>query len=569
MRKVFLDDLPRWGKSGKGKEGTINWGKCVGLEIPFIYNDIMSNFKILQYDKNKRVLRLRYNNEEGHISTGNIAKCKIGGLLVSYKTYKSDNFEICNILKMNEKGILWESLKSGNILKTNHKKYGYNEFEFIRYDKKESRLYLKYNKEEVYIQASGFLGGAIGKLLNEHTSEYKVSVGDNFTDEKRNLIIIDREYRKQKHGNGIINGKWYKYKCNKCGWDNGWIMESDLLKNKGCSCCNGKTVVNGINDMMTTAPWMIDLGISIEDALKHTKTSGKNIKVKCPDCGTCKNIKISDISTSKSIGCRTCGDSVSFPEKFINSVLTQTGVVFETQKVLFKSKNNRIRYDFYFEYKDKKCIIEVHGMQHYGDGFESCGGRTLNEEIANDKYKKLIAIQNGIDEYIVLDCRYSELEWIKNEVLASTLNKLLNLADINWNSCEKYALSNIVKIICNEWSSKEEYLTTGDFAKRFNLGYNTISRYLKRGNVLGWVEYNPQNEVNKVAKSNGDKLKDKNSIKTHILKNGVLVGEFSSATELERQSEKLFGTRLDHQSISRVARGLQKQYKGYTFKYVD
>ena len=50
------------------------------------------------------------------------------------------------------------------------------------------------------------------------TPKFKLNVGMEFKDEKRNIVIIDREFRKNNKG---CSEKWYKYKCNNCGWDEG------------------------------------------------------------------------------------------------------------------------------------------------------------------------------------------------------------------------------------------------------------------------------------------------------------------------------------------------------------
>ena len=56
--------------------------------------------------------------------------------------------------------------------------------------------------------------------------------------------------------------------------------------------------------------------------------------------------------------------------------------------------NIAIVYDFYIP--ELEAIIEVHGSQHYGQGFEKVGGRTLEEEQINDRLKEDLAKQNGI-----------------------------------------------------------------------------------------------------------------------------------------------------------------------------
>lgn len=46
------------------------------------------------------------------------------------------------------------------------------------------------------------------------------------------------------------------------------------------------------------------------------------------------------------------------------------------------------------------------------------------------------------------------------------------------------------------------------------------------------------------------------------------LGIYNSCAELERQSKKLFKTKLDSSNISKVCLGKKNFYKGYTFKYV-
>lgn len=88
-----------------------------------------------------------------------------------------------------------------------------------------------------------------------------VDINTKIVDYKRNLTIIDIEYKSNiyniKGRKKSMREKYYKYKCNICGWDNGLIRASDLNKGAGCSCCAGKTVVEGINDIPTVAPYMV------------------------------------------------------------------------------------------------------------------------------------------------------------------------------------------------------------------------------------------------------------------------------------------------------------------------
>lgn len=395
-------------------------------------------------------------------------------------------------------------------------------------------------------------------------------IGQEIKDDKRDLVIIDREIRPiktkfkyNKSGYRIENKRYYKYKCNICGYDEGYIREDHLNNKVGCSCCDNKIAVLGINTILDTDHWMIDLGVNIEDAKKYTHSSGKKIPVTCRDCGEKKEIIIFDLYNRHSIGC-SCGDGTSYPEKIIIALLKQLNINFKTQ--LNKKDFNwcgKYRYDFYLE--DYNIIIETHGEQHYK---ERGRGRTLQEEQENDKIKKELAFNNDIDNYIEIDCRKSELDFIKNNILNSELAELFNLSKIDWLKCEEYALSNIVKKVCDYWhlhnDINNEKLTTGDLAKQFNIAQGTIIRYLNKGSKLGWCNYNPKEQ----SIISGIISSKKRRIPIKIFKNEQLLGVFESANKIEEISEKLFNIKLLSINIRRVCNGKLEQYKGFTFKDV-
>ena len=68
------------------------------------------------------------------------------------------------------------------------------------------------------------MSGKFGGILNEVTKSFKLKIGDEIKDEGRDITIIDREYRERNTDGKYRNDKWYKYRCNKCGWDEGWIV---------------------------------------------------------------------------------------------------------------------------------------------------------------------------------------------------------------------------------------------------------------------------------------------------------------------------------------------------------
>lgn len=364
------------------------------------------------------------------------------------------------------------------------------------------QLDIKYLDEYFTIKTNNLTRCKIGKIIGKKTNKFKYGIGQVFKDDKRDLIITDREYREKIRNNGRTEKqKVYKYTCNKCGWAEGWIEESSLKRGYGCISC-ARQVVTPQNSIWATDSWMIDLGVSEEDAKKYTKGSDEKIEVVCPNCYNKKSMRIADIYTNKSIGC-TCGDGYSYPEKFVSNMLSQLGVDYITQitKNVFEWCNNK-RYDFYLP--KYKCVIEVHGRQHY-EQQKRKGARTLAEEQDNDRIKRELALNNGIEHYIELDCRYSDLDCVRGSVLNSELNKLFNLSKIDWLEIERFSIkSNKVKEVCEYWNNKEEWETTQTIADKNKWGIKSkqcIISYLKKGTKLGWTNYDPKEEMRKSALS--------------------------------------------------------------------
>lgn len=437
------------------------------------------------------------------------------------------------------------------------------------YIKKENKVILELDGRILKPIFTGhLLECKIGGIVGVKSGDFKYEIGQVFKDDKRDIIIIDREYREKKKRSGYIEKqKWYKYRCNKCNWDEGWIDESPLLKN-GCSCCNGKTVVEGINDIPTTAPHLIKyFQNGIEDAKLYTQSSSEKIYPICPDCGRIKPKKMM-ITTINSWGIAcACSDSISKPNKVMFSVLEQLQIEFETEKIFSWCKfylDNKLktgRYDFYVKLNDKEYIIEMDGEWHKTDN--KMNGQTRENSNFIDSEKDRLAREHGI-EVIRIDSSSSELEYIKNNIYKSILIDIFNLSKIDWAKVEEFTCTNLVKVAC-DYKKNNPNMSTNDIGKIMNFCSQTIQSYLKKGTSLSWCSYNVQEEITKTSIKNGKA----NGIKIEIFKDNISLGVFESAKELERQSLKLFGVKLFQASISTVCLGKSKQYKGFTFKKIQ
>lgn len=321
------------------------------------------------------------------------------------------------------------------------------------------------------------------------------------------------------------------------------------------------------NVIWYTDHWMIDIGVSEEDAKKYASQSNKKIEVICPNCGIRKMKKICKIYREKSINC-ICGDGFSYPEKFMTNMLTQLDVKFETQyspEYLIPPKGKRYRKFSDFYIPSLNLIIETDGaLGHKGGKTHTKSKKTLEELIEIDKWKDEQYKLHGI-ETIRINCFESDMEYIKNNILNSKLNELFDLSKIDWVQADLYAIkSNIVKEVCEYWNQKEEWETTTNISKTFNCSNMTIIRYLKQGEGTGWCNYDPKEEMRKVGSNNG-KLKAK---LIEVFKDGQSFGVFESALKLSENSLSIFNVKFSRSSISKVCNGEQSTHKGYVFKYI-
>lgn len=434
------------------------------------------------------------------------------------------------------------------------------EIEIIDYKKEDHMVKVKYDEFKYqYINTDSLVKCSIGAVLTNGFG-YIYNIGQNIKDEFRDLVILDS--RKIKDINER-DWKVYKIKCNKCGFESGehyrngeysseyYIREYSLKYGSGCPCCSGRVTVPTINSIKIKYPDYKSIGISNEDAYRYTNNSHNIVSVNCPNCDSKKEVMISRLFT-QGIGCLICSDGISYPEKIINSLLQTLGISAKREHSPKWERMNGRRYDFYLGEYD--IIIETHGIQHYKDAFSLIGGRSLQQEQENDKIKKQLALDNGIKEenYIIIDCRKSDLEFIKQNILNSRLNELFDLSNINWDKINKDCQKNIMIEVCKYWKNKKEDETTSDLATIFQANKKTIRNYLLKGNELKWCNYIETHDT-------------RHKRKVEVFKDGNSKGVFESYAYLERNSERLFGVKFLCDKVGEVCNGKRKKYKGFTF----
>ena len=311
---------------------------------------------------------------------------------------------------------------------------------------------------------------------------------------------------------------------------------------------------------------MCDLGLSEKDAKTHTKCSGDKVFVICPECNKKKEIRIADMYIYKSIGC-SCGDGFSYGHKYVHSMLKQNNIDFQDNVIFdwcrFKDyKKDKVKsgeYDFVID--DIKTIIEVDGGFHRKDN--SMNGQTKEESQYIDEMKDRLAEEHG---YEVIRIYYNDDFKIKDNLLKSDIAKIINLNNVDWEECERFALSNRVIEICKYWNDKKENETTADLELIFKINKITIIEYLKKGTELGWCNYNGKEEQERNGRRNGER--SGKVVAMYDLEGNFIMKE-SSTRKLKERCLKELSIDLERSSISAVCLGQRKTHKGYIFKYID
>lgn len=256
-----------------------------------------------------------------------------------------------------------------------------------------------------------------------------------------NIEVVERyagSFAKILHRNKMCNHEWKS-------------TPTCILEGVNCPVCSGHTI--GQPPLYENSIWaspyrnFFSEYLSEEQMKNIMPGSNKKIDVSCPYCGTVKQIAPHTL-LAQGLSC-ICNDKRTFPNKFVYDVLSQLKIVFEPEYTPLWSKG--LRYDIYLS--EYNCIIENHGGQHYQEC--SLTSRTLQEEQENDRYKEELAYSNGISHYIVLDCRKSTTNHIKNSIMSSNLPCLLGFveSDINWNHATEYATKGSIKLVSDLYNS--------------------------------------------------------------------------------------------------------------------
>lgn len=309
------------------------------------------------------------------------------GERIKEKKFEILNYDELPIKNTNGKEIIeWWKINNGFIFKTNHRDYGYNEFEFVRYESTEQFLYLKWRDIACNrIKTSNFFNGKIGNIMIEYIpySTKKFEIITNVPQSKIGIVWSMIEY------NCIIKTKHSRYGYNE------FIFEKYNPKN---NCLyfkfNNKDIIITRNSFLNgnigvvigeiTGSFKYSIGERIDDDnrmltiidRKYNKDKNgrvwKKYKYKCSTCGfdcgkhyksgtLTKHLWIEESSLKKGIGCSCCANISIVPE--INSIwakarwMCDLGISEEDAKKYSVCNGNKIKVICPDCKKEKKMVI--------------------------------------------------------------------------------------------------------------------------------------------------------------------------------------------------------------------
>lgn len=288
-----------------------------------------------------------------------------------------------------------------------------------------------------------------------------------------------------------ITGTYYKglklisCTCKNCGYHKRARVQKLLENTYECSMCkNGKENIKyGINDIKSVNPVIYECLKEKTNADKYTINSRTKVDFICPSCGQTIKNKTIDKVNRRGLKCK-CQDGNSLGEKYFYQVIKSVDENVEVEKYI--NGNFSYRYDFYGNVNGKEWICEIQGKQHSEKSFETHGGRTLEEEIENDKLKREYALSQGIDFYIQIDSKESGFNQLKDEILNSQLTCLYSFSGVDWVDCYRKSLISDIINVSKLWNEGNKVM---EICSITELGKGTVRKHLTKANEIGLCKY--------------------------------------------------------------------------------
>ncbi|WP_026664871.1 hypothetical protein [Butyrivibrio sp. FC2001] len=398
-------------------------------------------------------------------------------------------------------------------------------------------IHTKCGRENTYKLAEGVLRGIVNcPFCHKGSHQNTESFIERITNLYAGEYTVIGEY--------TASRERVEMRHNTCGFVYSPRANEILRGREKCPVCNKNTRIN------TTE--------SVREKLKRAGSNfllaeeyvvGKEShKVKCKECGGISELRISDI-LSGNIKCPICGDGTSYPEKFFEAFLDFLGEKYIRQ---YSSKYAKwccgYKYDFYLP--NRNWIIEVNGAQHYEDAWNS-----YEDTHSNDLKKQKTAMKNGIDKYIVIDCRYSVMEYIRDKIEKSELS-VLGLDSVSWKKCDLEAKKSRHMKIIKAFNDGADYY---EILERFGISSACYYKIMIPASKSGLLNRDYKRGKSKVSAS----ITKRNCKKVMCIETKEV---FSSIMEAE---ESIHHDGVRHKAISHCANGDRKTAYGYHWQFID
>ena len=423
------------------------------------------------------------------------------------------------------------------------------------------KILVEYKNKKYEIYRDDLRDCNLTYVVGNKSHEFKYNVGQKLKTRYGYVEILEQIYITRSNGYKI---KGYIIHCLVCG-DIFEIPESKVsVLNKEsiiCPVCRGDKIKIGFNDMWTTDPEKAKLLKNPEDGYKYMKSANKpKLEFICPYCETIIKKTPNEFDRDGGLCCPKCRESISYPNKYMFCLLRQLKIDFEDEKSFNWSDGKK--YDFYI--KDKNTIIEMHGIQHYEEmNFSKYGARTLKEEQENDKLKEKLAKENGIKNYIIIDCRKSNYNYITKNVLNSKLKNIIDLDNLDFTLLKQDAENPHVKLVSDLWNSGIHDIR--ELVKSTKIRRGRIHSILTRAKELGFCDYDSE-ETTRIAFDNA--LKTKYQIYSKPVFCNEYKFAFGNETILTNIFKDNFNIVLQIANVHKCLIGKRKSTCNLSFKYI-
>ncbi len=404
------------------------------------------------------------------------------------------------------------------------------------------------------ISTGSLNAGNLAELLKIIKSEHTYKAGDEIHDTQNDVLITECTRRR--------GTKAYRYRCNVCQYED-FVKEYEIGASGICHVCHNKKTVPGRNTIEKTDPWMVPF-FDNEDYLKYRH--GANIREYfiCPQCKykKTKQMTIHTLYSTKSVSCPRCSDGISYPNKYMWSVLEQ--LKNQNKIELFEREWNadwlgKRRFDFMVSGKTGMFFIEMDGGLGHGRNIIASNGLTADETLKIDAEKDKLAEDHGLS-VVRVDAVKSEKTYLKHSI-KSALGHRLDLGDIKWAQAAKNATKSKIVEVCEYYRDHNEMLPK-EVAEYFGISKSTALRYINQGEEWGLCKYN--NLPAQRAKKNVIKSYSfaKREVSCYSLE-GVFLRNYESIKSAARECG------VSETAIIHCCQGVTKKSAGYIWRYTQ